>query len=107
MSFADFSKRVAPAAWSRLKARIETELAGRGRKTRLATDYAYFAPECLKIRDKSGSITPVCFNRAQLFIHTRLEEQRAGSGRLRTPVLKRTQQGSSPYVGGRFYHRAI
>ena len=107
MSFADFSKRLAPAARSRLKARIEAVLAGRGRKTRLATDYAYFAPECLKIRAKAGSITPFCFNRAQLFIHARLEEQRAATGRVRALILKGRQQGCSTYVGGRFYHRAI
>src|SRR5258705_255800 len=107
MSCADFSKRLAPAARSRLQARIEAVLAGRGRKARLATDYAYFAPECLKIRAKAGSITPFCFNRAQLFIHARLEEQRAATGRVRALILKGRQQGCSTYVGGRFYHRAI
>src|ERR1700704_4495318 len=107
MSFADFSKRLAPAARSRLKARIEAVLAGRGRKARLATDYAYFAPECLKIRAKAGSITPFCFNRAQLFIHARLAQQRAATGRVRALILKGRQQGCSTYVGGRFYHRAI
>src|ERR1700730_12885281 len=107
MSFTDFSKRLAPAARARLKARIEAVLAGRGRKTRFATDYAYFAPECLKIRAKAGAITPFCLNRAQLFIHARLEEQRAATGRVRALILKGRQQGCSTYVGGRFYHRAI
>jgi hypothetical protein len=107
MSVADFSKRLAPAARSRLKARIEAELAGRERKARLAADYAYFAPECLKIRAKAGAITPFCFNRAQLFIHARLEEQRAKAGKVRALILKGRQQGCSTYVAGRFYHRAI
>lgn len=46
------------------------------------------------------------FNRAQRYIHERLEEQKAKIGRVRALILKGRQQGCSTYVGARFYHRA-
>ncbi len=107
MNFADFSRRLAPSALPRLRARIAAELARRERQARLATDYEAFARECLKIRAKAGSIVPFCLNRAQQFIHTRLERQRTDIGRVRALILKGRQQGCTTYVGGRFYHRAI
>ncbi len=65
-----------------------------------------YALKCLKIRTKSGQIAPLIFNRAQLHIHQRLEEQRARIGKVRALILKGRQQGCSTYVGGRFYHQA-
>src|SRR5690348_318744 len=65
-----------------------------------------YAAKCLRIRTKAGSIEPLIFNRAQQFIHERLEEQKARTGRVRALILKGRQQGCSTYVGGRFYHRA-
>jgi hypothetical protein len=73
---------------------------------RLKDDYAHYAATCLKIRTKGGEITPLVFNRAQLHVHARLEEQRHAAGKVRALILKGRQQGCSTYVGGRYYHRA-
>src|SRR5262245_36212123 len=69
-------------------------------------DYPLFASEHLLIRTKSGAIAPLAFNRAQRFIHEKLEAQRAMTGKVRALILKGRQQGCSTYIAGRFYHRA-
>lgn len=73
---------------------------------RLITDLPFFAEKLLKIQPKSGG-QPVAFsiNRAQQYVHQRLEEQRARTGKVRAYILKGRQQGMSTYVGARFYHR--
>lgn len=43
-------------------------------------------------------------NKAQRFLHHKLEEQKARLGYVRAMILKGRQQGCSTYVGGRFYH---
>lgn len=72
----------------------------------LRETFAMFAPECLKVRAKSGDILPFNFNRTQDEIHRKLEAQKAEKGWVRALILKGRQQGASTYVGGRFYHRA-
>jgi hypothetical protein len=69
-------------------------------------DYAVFAAERLRIRTKSGAIAPFVFNRAQRFVHEKLEAQNADTGRVRALILKGRQQGCSTYIAGRFYHRS-
>lgn len=64
-----------------------------------------FADKCLKIKDKSGQIIPLKFNKAQLYIHERCEDQKRRLGRVRVIILKGRQQGSSTYVAARFYHK--
>lgn len=64
------------------------------------------AQECLQIKAKSGQQIPLNFNKAQLYVHQRLEEQRARTGRVRALILKARQQGFSTYIGARFYSRA-
>src|SRR5690606_30856568 len=54
---------------------------------------------------KSGAVVQFNLNRAQQYIHERLEEQRAATGRVRALILKGRQQGCSTYVGARYYHR--
>lgn len=73
---------------------------------RLRADFPFFARHCLKIRTKSGKIVPLELNRAQLYIHGRLEEQRARTGMVRALILKGRQQGASTYIGARFYWRS-
>ena len=73
---------------------------------RLRDDFPEYAERCLRIRAKSGSIVPLELNRAQRYVHERLEEQRAKTGRVRALLLKARQQGFSTYIGGRFYWRA-
>ena len=51
-------------------------------RQRLKDDYAAYAADCLKIRAKAGKIAPLRFNRAQAYIHDKLEEQSARTGNL-------------------------
>lgn len=74
-------------------------------RLRLRNEFQYFAPRCLKIRTKNGSIEPFRLNRPQLHLHEMLEAQRAKIGKVRALVLKGRQQGVSSYTEGRFYHR--
>jgi hypothetical protein len=75
-------------------------------RRRLKTDLEHYAAKCLRIRAKNGEIRPLLFNKAQRYIHERLEEQKAKTGKVRALILKGRQQGCSTYVGGRFYHQA-
>ncbi len=73
---------------------------------RLRGDFALYAKVALRIRTKSGAIEPLLLNRAQLYVHERLERQRATRGYVRAIVLKGRQQGMSTYIGARFFWRA-
>lgn len=57
----------------------------------------------LKIRTKSGAITALTLNTAQVHLHDRLEEQKRRTGRVRALVLKGRQQGVSTYLQARFF----
>lgn len=72
----------------------------------LRADFTQYAPACLRIRSKSGKIVPLTLNRAQRYVHEKLEEQKARTGKVRALLLKARQQGFSTYIGGRFYWRA-
>jgi hypothetical protein len=63
-----------------------------------------YATECLKIKAKIGEIIPLRFNRAQIYLHTRIEQQRQRTGKVRTILLKGRQTGFSTAIGARFYH---
>jgi len=67
------------------------------------SDFEYYAPHALKIRTKDGKVVPFRLNRAQTYVHRRLETQRRDHGRVRALVLKGRQQGMSTYIEGRFY----
>ena len=77
----------------------------------LKDDFPFFAERLLRIRAKSAvggqKVIPFRLNRAQLYLHSRLEEIRNERGRVRALVLKGRQQGCSTYIGGRFYHQTI
>lgn len=64
-----------------------------------------YAPDCLKVLNKEKQLVPLTFNRAQLYVHERLEEQREKTGKVRALILKGRQQGISTYVSARFYHK--
>lgn len=72
---------------------------------RLRDSLPLFAAECLKIRAKSAEVVPLRFNRSQLYLHERLEEQRKRTGKVRAILVKARQTGFSTYIGARFYHR--
>lgn len=46
------------------------------------------------------------FNRAQNYVHNRIEKQKAETGKVRVVLVKGRQQGMSTYVNGRYYHRS-
>lgn len=72
---------------------------------KLRDDFEFFAAHCLKIRTKSGAVVPFKLNRAQKYLHSRLEDQRKATGKVRAIVLKGRQLGASTYIQGRFYWR--
>lgn len=74
-------------------------------RKRLRDEFPHYADRCLRIRAKDGAITPLHLNEAQTYLHSRLEAQKAATGKVRALVLKGRQQGISTYVGGRYYHR--
>jgi len=71
----------------------------------LTNNLPYFSKTALKIRTKEGKIKPFVFNRAQEYVHQRLEEQKRNMGFVRALILKGRQQGCSTYVAARFYHK--
>ena len=81
---------------------VEARLAILGK---LQTNFPLYAAECLNILDKSGKRQTLKLNRAQAYVHQRLEEQKSRTGKVRALCLKGRQQGISTLVGGRFYHR--
>ena len=74
-------------------------------RARLRDDLEFYARNCMFIRAKSGKVQAFRFNKAQQYIHERLEAQRAATGRVRALILKGRQQGCSTYVGARYYQR--
>ena len=72
---------------------------------RCVDDFEFFALTCLKIRTKSGEVVPFRLNRAQRFLHAKLEHQAATKGRVRELVLKARQVGISTYIQARYYWR--
>lgn len=71
--------------------------------TALKADIELHCETCMYVLDKSGKKTLLRFNRAQRYIHARIEEQRARTGKVRVIILKGRQQGASTYIGARFY----
>jgi len=59
--------------------------------------------KCLKIKTKKGQIHPFKLNKAQIYLHEQIEEQRRRTGKVRKVILKGRQQGISTYAQGRFY----
>lgn len=74
-------------------------------RLKLKNDFIHYASKCLKIRTKSGAIRPFVLNKAQQYIHEKLEEQLQRTGKVRALILKSRQQGCSTYIGARFYHK--
>lgn len=70
-------------------------------------DLTKFAPAFFIIRSKSGMPKSFTLNRAQLFIHNRLEAQRQATGKVRAVILKGRQAGCSTYIQARYLHHVI
>lgn len=71
----------------------------------LQEDLQSFCEDCLQVKPKVGKNVPFVWNKAQHYIHMRLEAQRQKLGYVRALILKGRQQGCSTYVGARFYHQ--
>ena len=69
-------------------------------RLRLRDSFEYYAPRCLKIRTKSGAVEQMRLNAAQLYLHTKLEEQKRKTGRIRALIVKGRKQGCSTYTEG-------
>jgi hypothetical protein len=70
-------------------------------------DFKKFAPKFLNIRTKSGLPKPFEFNRAQLYLHARLQAQKEATGKVRAMIVKGRQQGCSTYIQARFFHQVV
>jgi len=74
-------------------------------------DLTHFAPAFLVIATKDegqGEGTALLeLNRAQLYIHNRLEAQLRETSKVRALILKGRQQGCSTYVQARYFHKVI
>ena len=67
------------------------------------SDFPLYARECLKVVTKESQVVPLVLNPAQEVIHAKVEAQKAEHGLVRALILKGRKQGSSTYVGARFY----
>ena len=74
-------------------------------KQRLKDDFPHYATKCLKIRTKKGDIENLQLNKAQLYVHTLLQNQLKTTGKVRALLLKGRQLGMSTYISARFYHK--
>lgn len=74
---------------------------------RILKDLPLFAKNFLIIHDKSGAVKPFVMNRAQLYVHERLETQLKATGKVRSLILKGRQQGISTLIQARFFHKII
>lgn len=72
----------------------------------MQTDLRYFCQKELRIKLKEGGDAPFVWNRAQQYLHARIEKQLRDTGRVRMFILKGRQQGISTYIAARFYHKA-
>ena len=68
-------------------------------------DFTVYARQCLKIRSKSGMLLPLDLNEPQIILHSKMEEQRKATGKVRAIIVKARQQGSSTYVAARYFHQ--
>lgn len=73
----------------------------------LFTNLPLYAENQLMIKPKEGPLIPFKMNRAQLYLHERLEDQLKRTGKVRAIILKGRQQGCSTYVAARFYHKTV
>lgn len=74
---------------------------------RILKSLPLFAKNFLIIHDKSGAERHFELNRAQQYIHDRLEAQLEATGKIRALILKGRQQGVSTYVQARFFHKTV
>ena len=62
-------------------------------RQKLKDDFVHYAEKCLKIRSEAGSIISFTLNKAQKFIHQRLEQQKESIGVCAMCAVKRETTG--------------
>jgi hypothetical protein len=70
-------------------------------------DLTHFASAFFMIRTKGGTPKKFELNKAQLYVHQKLEDQLAATGKVRAILLKGRQQGMSTLIQARYLHRVI
>lgn len=63
----------------------------------------FFCKTALKIKAKAGGDVPFVWNKAQEYLHSRIEDQLRRIGKVRLFILKGRQQGISTYIAARLY----
>jgi hypothetical protein len=73
---------------------------------KLNNDLKYFCKYApLKIRTKDSTTETLHLNKAQRYVHDKLEKQLKHQGKVRAFIVKGRQQGISTYIAARFYHK--
>lgn len=73
---------------------------------KLIKDLPFFCRKApLVIKTKDSKLVPFKLNKAQRYIHEKLERQKKATGKVRAWILKGRQQGVSTYIAARFYHQ--
>jgi len=72
----------------------------------LRQSFEFYAPRCLKIVTKDGTVVPFRLNKAQQFINSEIEDQIRRKGYARKILLKGRQQGASTLITGRYYYKS-
>ena len=72
---------------------------------RLQDDLEYFCKRALVIKLKEGGTAPFVWNKAQRYLHERIEDQLRRTGMVRMFIIKGRQQGISTYIAARLYHK--
>ncbi|TXG78023.1 hypothetical protein E6Q11_01795 [Candidatus Dojkabacteria bacterium] len=69
-------------------------------------DLQFYAAKCLKIKTKEGGKKPLIFNKAQIYVHEKIEEQLREKGFVKANILKGRQEGISTLIAARDYWSA-
>ncbi len=69
-------------------------------------DFITYAEKNLQIATKNNGLSPLILNKAQSYIHQKLQQQLEQTGKVRAIILKGRQQGCSTYIAARFYWKA-
>ena len=72
-------------------------------RTKLLNEFDFYSKAALKIRTKSGSVSPLELNPAQRILHEAVSKQLQTEKKIRVVILKARQQGLSTYTGGYLY----
>jgi len=76
-------------------------------RIKFKNDFPFFSHNCLKIRPKEGELIDLRLNKAQRYIHEKIEEQKKLRGFAKAIIVKGRQQGCSTYTGARFFWQVI